>query len=287
MTAPARDGVSVVLVVRTSADPTSLLNAWTSYLPKCGRAWELTVVADGVTVSDRTGVTVLRHETAKGYGACVRTALPLVKHPLVLLTDDGYPYTPADLPKLVEKIDTASDFPDPATGEWGMRTPDLVAGARTAVPEPGMLKAGGAVVRAFCKIVLDLPLEPRPGWYGWGEHRKVTKAWLTYGVPLHDPHCGFKLVRKALLERFPIQCDGDLFHVELVAKATFLTCMMDEVPLSPKPDRVPPAVWTKADKKVLWGKPKFAHSKLEAVPADPNPETPATRRGAAADVSQG
>jgi hypothetical protein len=40
---------------------------------------------------------------------------------------------------------------------------------------------------------------------------------------------------------------------------------MDEVPLTPKPDRVPKSVWAKADKKVLWGKPKFAHK----VPTDP------------------
>lgn len=271
MTVPARDGVSVVIVVRTSSDPTPLLSAWTTYLPKCGRAWELIAVADGVTAPDWAGVTVLRHETARGYGASVRTALPAVKHPLVLLAEDGYPYAPADLAKLLERIETPGEMPDPKTGEWGMRTPDLVAGARTGVPEPGSLKVAGAVFRAFCKVVLDLPFEKRPGWYGWGEHGKVTRAWLTYGVPLHDPHCGFKLVRKALLERFPIQCDGDLFHVELVAKATFLTCMMDEVPLTPKQDRVPPAVWAKADKKVLWGKPRFAHPVEPPTVTAPDP----------------
>lgn len=266
MSAPTRDGVSVVLPLRSAADPAPLLSAWTSYLPKCGRAWELVAVADGVGVPDRDGVTVLRHDLAKGYGACVRMVLPELKHPLVLLTADDYPYTPADLGKFLERIDTPGEMPDPATGEWKMRTPDLVAGARTGVPEPGLLKVVGATFRGFCKIVLDLPLEPAPGWYGAGETAKAWRAWLTYGVPLHDPHCGFKLVRKALLERFPIQCDGDLFHVELIAKSTFLTCMMDELPLSPKPDRVPRTAWAKADKKVLWGKPRFAHRKEEPPP---------------------
>ncbi len=258
MSAPTRDGVSVVLPLRTPTDPTPLLSAWTSYLPTCGRAWELIAVADGVSGHDRDGVKVLRHEQPRGYGACVRTALPSVHYPLVLLTADDYPYTPADLGQLLDRIDTPGEMPDPATGEWKPRTPDLVAGARTGVPEPALLKASGAVFRGFCKLVFDLPLEPGPGWYGAGETARAWRAWLTYGVPLHDPHCGFKLVRKALLERFPIQCDGDMVHVELMAKATFLTCMMDELPLSPKPDRVPKSVWTKADKKVLWGKPKFA-----------------------------
>lgn len=252
MTAPARDGVSVVVTARTPVSPV-VLGAWEEHLRTAGRPWEVLSVAD-----------------ARGCGAAVRSALPLVKHPLVLLTDDSYPYTPSDLTKLIERIETPGEMPDPKTGEWGMRTPDLVAGARTGVPEPGLLKVGGAIFRGFCKIVLDLVLEPRPGWYGWAEHRKVTRAWLTYGVPLHDPHCGFKLVRRALLERFPIQCDGELFHVELVAKATFLTCMMDEVPLMPKPDRVRPAIWSKADKKVLWGKPRFAHKQEEPPPREPN-----------------
>lgn len=259
MTSPTRDGVTVVLPLRTAADPTAVLSAWAEYLPKCGRAWQLVVVADGVDVPERDGATILRLETPMGYGACVRKALTVVEHPLVLLAADDYPYTPSDLAKLLERIDTPGDFPDPATDEWKPRLPDLVAGARTGVPEPGFLKVFGAIFRGFCKLVLDLPLEPAPGWYGLGETVKAWRAWLTFGVPLHDPHCGFKLVRKGLLERFPIQCDGDFFHVELVAKATFLTCMMDEVPLTPKPDRVPKSVWAKADKRVLWGKPKFAH----------------------------
>jgi hypothetical protein len=266
MTAPTRDGVSVVLPVRT-ADPGPLLKSWLDYLPKCGRAWELIVIADGVSVDDRPGLTVLRHESTRGFGACVRTALPVVTHPLVLLAADDYPYTPADLGKLLERIDTPGEMPDPATGEFGMRTPDLVAGCRTGVPEPGLLRVWGAVFRGFCRVALGLPLERREGWYGFGEHVKAWRAWVVFGVPLHDPHCGLKLVRKALLERFPIQCDGDLFHVELVAKATFLTAMMDEVPLTPKPDRAPPAAWAWADRRVLWGSPKFAHRK-EGPPAE-------------------
>lgn len=227
-------------------------------------------VADGVEVSDHPGVTVLRHNERKGYGACVRTALAVVSHPLVLLTADSYPYTPADLGKLLERIDTPGEMPDPASGEFVMRTPDLVAGRRTGITEPLLIRVVGAFVRGFCRIALGLPLERREGWYGLSEYLRTWRAWLVFGVPLHDPHCGFKLVRKPLLERFPIQCDGDLFHIELVAKATFLTCMMDEIPLSPKSEAVPKADWNRADRRVLWGKPKFAHP--PAVPGQPEGE---------------
>ena len=58
-------------------------------------------------------------------------------------------------------------------------------------------------------------------------------------MPLADVNSCFKLFRTSFLKRFPIQSDGDFVHTELVAKATFLTSIMDEVALTPKPDAVP------------------------------------------------
>ncbi len=254
MTAPPKDGISVVVASRTPA-PAELIGAWEEYLRASGRPWQVLSVAD-----------------ARGTGAAVRATLPHITQPLVLLTSDDYPYTPSDLAKLLERIDTPGEMPDPTTGEWKPRAPDLVAGHRTGVPEPLPLRAWGSVVRTFARLVLSYPMEAPQGWYGWGEAWRNWVARSVYGVPVYDPHAAFKLVRRELLERFPIQCDGDLFHVELVAKATFLTCMMDDLPLTPKPDKVQPAVWDSADKKVLWGKPKFKHPPVEPdAPLTPNP----------------
>ncbi len=270
MTSPP-DAVSVILPLAAPNDP--LVAAWEKHLKGTGRWGE-----------------VLTPHLGGGYGTAVRIALDAATSPLVLLTAADYPYTPADLPQLVEKIEAAGEVLDPATGEWVMRTPDLVCGARTGRPVPGGLKQLGWTYRTFCKLALGLPQHPLPGWYGFGEHLRAWRAWVVYGDGLNDPHCGFKLVRRSLLDRFPLQCDGDMVHIELVAKATFLTSLMDEVHLTPKPDPIPKPVWAKKDRRALWGKPKFwkpqagtlfaATSGSEIIPApagrgeDRPPESP-------------
>jgi hypothetical protein len=245
---PPTDAVSVILPLAAPNDP--LVAAWEKHL-KGTRRWG----------------EVLTPDLAGGYGAAVRSALDAATSPLVLLTAADYPYTPADLPRLIEKLETAGEVLDPATGEWVMRTPDLVCGARTGRPVPGGLKQLGWAYRTFCRLALGLPQQPLPGWYGFGEHLRAWRAWVVYGDGLNDPHCAFKLIRRSLLDRFPIQCDGDMVHVELVAKATFLTCLMDEVHLTPQPDPIPTAVWAKKDRRALWGKPKFRKPPREAVAA--------------------
>jgi hypothetical protein len=234
-----REPVSVVLPL--PADDYPARAEWQKYLHKSGGPdWEL--ICPPLTT---------------GYGVAIRTGLESARHPLVLLTSADYPYTPADLDKLLERIGTANELPDPITGEWRMKLPDLVVGCRTGRPVPQPLKFLGAVYRAFCRVVLGMPLDPLPGWYGFGEHLRAWWAWVVYGVPTTDPHCGLKLFRRSFLGRFPIQCDGDLVHIELVAKATFLTCLMDELPLTPKPDPIPKPTWTRKDRGTLFGRPKF------------------------------
>ena len=63
------------------------------------------------------------------------------------------------------------------------------------------------------------------------------------GVPLTDVNSAFKLIRRPLLDRFPLQSDGDFVHAEIFAKLTFLSCLVAEVPLSPKPDVISPSNW--------------------------------------------
>ena len=81
-----------------------------------------------------------------------------------------------------------------------------------------------------------MPINDPPPWHGGAAFRHRLRARWIYGVPLADVNSCFKLFRTAFLKRFPIQSDGDFVHTELVAKATFLTSIMDEVPLTPKPD---------------------------------------------------
>lgn len=280
MNTPSREAVSVVLPVRNIAGAIEgLVAAWTQSLNAIGRPWELIVVDDGSTdgtaakaeaAAARTKNTrVLKLDQPAGFGACLRLTLAEAQHPLLATSAADYPYTPADLGGLLARMDLETEFPDPATEQFVLRKPDLVGGCRTGVPVPPFWKNLGRLYRGFCRIALRLPLDPLPGWYGLGEHLRGWAAWAVYGVPLEDPNSAFKVYRMDFLERFPIQSDGDFARIELVAKATFLTCILDEIPLSPKIAPVPHANWDRADRKKVFGRPQFRHA-AAAVPSIPD-----------------
>ncbi|HMC88896.1 MAG TPA: hypothetical protein VKI17_05080, partial [Gemmataceae bacterium] len=52
---------------------------------------------------------------------------------------------------------------------------------------------------------------------------------------LKDADCAFKLFRRSIFARIPIQSDGAFVHAEILAKANFLGCMMAEVEVSYAP----------------------------------------------------
>ncbi|OWK40597.1 glycosyltransferase family 2 protein [Fimbriiglobus ruber] len=261
--------VSVVIPVHNAAVVLpAVVDGWVAELGKLGREYEVLIVDDGSTdesaaradevAARQTKVRVLRHETHRGFGACLRTALAEAAHPLFFYTATDYPYTPADLAKLLDRIKD--------TDEMMSRKIDVVSGCRTGRPLPAFWKGLGLTYRVFCRVAFGLSLEPLPGWFGFREHLRSWFAWLVFGVPLTDPHSAFKLFRKTVFDRFPIQCDGDLVHIELIAKATFTICLMDELPLTPKPDPIPKARWTEFWK--LFNNPKFTPP---AAPTQPAP----------------
>jgi glycosyltransferase involved in cell wall biosynthesis len=55
---------------------------------------------------------------------------------------------------------------------------------------------------------------------------------LLFGVRVKDVECSFKLFRREIFARIPIQSDGIFAHTEILAKANFLGCMMTEAPVN-------------------------------------------------------
>jgi glycosyltransferase involved in cell wall biosynthesis len=231
--------------------------SWLRELDRLGRPYELVVIDDGSTdetgaVADRLAARwprarVVRHDKRQGFGACLRTGLAAGGHPLLFYTACDYPYPPADLRKLLEAIDAV----------------DIAAGVRTD-PMPGWMRAVGRVYRLLVRVIVGVPLEPRPGWRGWAEWRR--DAWLrwVFGLRLPDVSCAFKLFRRSVFDRLPVQSDGDFVHAEILAKANFMECILMPVPIGRLgghfkgvPEPPPPGVSYAAEVLLVLRRPRF------------------------------
>ena len=290
MTKPL-EAVSVVIPVHNAADALGkILPGWRAVLEKTGRGFEVIVVDDGS--ADAAAVErvvprdphfrLLRHDTRRGFGASLKTALAEAKQPLLFYTAVDYPYMPSDLRKLLDRI----ALRDEVLG----KQPDLISGCRTGIPTPLLPRLVARGWALFWRVFAGMPTPDPTPWHGWPEFWLRVRASWVYGVPLADVNSCFKLFRTDFLRRFPIQSDGDFVHMELVAKATFLTSIMDEVPLTPKPDPVPPLGDVRADRRKLSPSgAKFTHDPPRdlAPAAIAVPDAPGLPVNVSADNSPG
>jgi hypothetical protein len=97
-----------------------------------------------------------------------------------------------------------------------------------------------------------------------------------FGVRLKDTDCAFKLFRRAIFARIPIQSDGDFVHAEIIAKANFLGCLITEVPVSFRPFGTAPSRGTWAEGYRVFREPDFGPAVLPEVakPGTPEPLSP-------------
>jgi glycosyltransferase involved in cell wall biosynthesis len=63
--------------------------------------------------------------------------------------------------------------------------------------------------------------------------------WCFFGLRTTDPRCGLRLYRKSLFERFPIQSVSTFADVEILAKASFVGCLLSEVEVDGQPPTSP------------------------------------------------
>ncbi len=263
------DPVTVVIPIHNAADRLDRIVGWRMALEKSGRGFELLIVDDGSTDGCAESLSakeprakILRHENSRGFGACLRTALAEARHPLFFYTDLNYPYTPSDIRLLFDRIDLKDEFLG--------RRPDLISGCRTGLATPAPLVWTSYCWHLFWRIFAGMPMqEPQP-WHGWRQFWHRTRASWVFGVPMADVNSCFKLYRTAFLKRFTIQSDGDFVHTELIAKATFLTSIMDEVALTPKADAVPAVKDLRADCMKVFKSPRFAITEQLPDPGNSN-----------------
>ena len=88
------------------------------------------------------------------------------------------------------------------------------------------------MTRVFCRVVFSAAPSPLPGWLGGKGHAARLLARVLFGVRNRDVLCPYRLMRREIFARIPLQSDGPFVHVEVLAKANFLGCILaEDVPL--------------------------------------------------------
>lgn len=210
------------------------LRDWAEFLDSLQRDYEVILVDDGSSgatakaaadlAASQPRLKLLTHSTPRGFGAALRTGLAAARNPLVCYStlDHAGPtpparlaYQPRELQRLLDRIDKV----------------DLVSGYRAGRPLPPLLRIAGFVWRWLVRIVFGIPLDPLPGWLGGKAHAYQKLIRLLFGVRIGDIDCPFKLFRREIFDKVPIQSDGEFVHAEILAKANFVGSLMDEVAL--------------------------------------------------------
>lgn len=273
----ASQPLSVVLLAHNRAHHLeTALSSWVTFLNGLDREYEIIVVDDGSTdgsaaladklASSYRRVVVLRHDRARGQGAALRTALAAARHPLLFYTLCDPHYQPADLGRLLRKRT------DPQKPELELDQVHILSGSRGGRPPPWPWRIAGRLGRAVGRVLFGQTPERWPGWLGWKRHLARMLARVLFGVRYHDIACPFRLHRREIFIRIPIQSDGPFVHVEILAKANYLGLIMgEEVPLDP--DHYPPLVesWSRekmrqlfADARRVIRHPDFGPAVVEA-----------------------
>ena len=100
------------------------------------------------------------------------------------------------------------------------------------------------IVGAFiANLILGLVGVTLAGWLGWRGHLYgvFVRSWT--GVRIRDVQSEFKLFRREILARIPIQSDGPAVHTEVLAKMNFLNAFMYEVPITYRAENGPEIEW--------------------------------------------
>ena len=215
------EGIS--LIVPYSASQSSIasevVTRWHKALSVFKRPVDAVLVGPGAEASE--GIVAI--ELVGGLGEQIRAGIAATRQPLILVVGCDHPFSPADLPKLLNAIALRDE-------ELNVGV-DFVTGARASTPVSGWGKAVHGIYRRGMKLALNLSVEPLYGKLAFKDRFRRFVARTLFAVRVQDPQSSLKLIRRPLLDRFVTQSAGPMILTELLAKANFLSAVMSEVPV--------------------------------------------------------
>jgi hypothetical protein len=216
----ASSSISVILFAQAvSTETDDALKAWRQYLDTLGRPCEILLIQEASPLADDATVRSFPYEHAHGFCVALTDAIRAAQYPLLVFSSADKQYRPADLESMLKVIDKV----------------DLVTGFRAGGPAPFWRVLLDTFLTVFGAVVLGIPAQKRVSWLGargWG--RRWVARWL-FGVRVTDPECPFRLARRTLFERLPIQSGGPFVQIEMLAKANHMGCLLAEEPVAWSP----------------------------------------------------
>jgi glycosyltransferase involved in cell wall biosynthesis len=164
---------------------------------------EVIVVDDGSTdgtpdfAASVPGTFVVRHETNRGKGAAVRTAIARSTGDIVVIQDADLEYDPVDIPRLLEPLTRG--------------VADVVYGSRLR---------GGEPQRAHLF------------WHYAGNKFLSLLTGVLYNTTLSDMEVGYKAFRGDLIRSIDLVCEDFAIEPEMTAKLLRRKVRVYEVPIS-------------------------------------------------------
>jgi hypothetical protein len=149
-----------------------------------------------------------------------------------------------DLSELAARLPHLALLPQPEVDGFGTilcvvldaaRHPLFVYAECSSAYQPADLNAMLEIIDEVDVVSGDRTGRPGQLRHSWGEWAFQWFVRIVFGVRLRDSSCPFKLFRRSIFGRIPIQSSGSFAHVEILAKANFLGCVMTEIPISFRP----------------------------------------------------
>jgi glycosyltransferase involved in cell wall biosynthesis len=224
----ASSPLSVLLFAQAlSTETADALKGWQTYLDTLRRPYEIFLIQETrpeVVAEAAPAARIFPYERGFGFRDALNSAIRSAQYSLLVFCTCDKQYQPADLDRFLKTDDPRKKPPIDET--------DLVVGFRAGGQAPFwrvLLDTLGAI---FARIVLGMTPLPRVCWLGSaGRGRRWIARWI-FGVRVHDPECPFRLVRREVFARLPIQSGGPFVQVEMLAKANHLSCLLAEEPVA-------------------------------------------------------
>ena len=135
---------------------------------------------------------IVRNHNNQGIGYCLQKGFNFASKEFVLYIDSDMPFDYGEISRAISMIDH--------------NNADLIAGSR-------INRTAESILRYICSII-----------YNW-----LMRG--LFSLKINDINCAFKLIKRDVLEKLGLNLRGSCVSVEMLAKASYIGCRINQIEL--------------------------------------------------------